>query len=176
VDPLLASLLLDLSNLSDEQAEELTYNEYIRHYMDRETREGIRGERQTHDGQPVIFYEDRFEHAFFTSAYKTSRQYHKGKFVRIRGARVRWIGQVIKGNINGVECWKICRPVRYHSPDTTAARLYILWDENYLVWLEPLARGRWWFSTAYVASGGRPYIRKITANGACFWRKKISRD
>jgi hypothetical protein len=176
VDPALASLLLDLTGLSDEEAEELTHQESIRFYLDRKTQRGMIGEHPTHDGQPVIFYEDRFDHAFYTSAYKASRQYHKGKFVRNRAARVRWIGEIIQGNIRGTECWKISRPARYHSVTSLAARLYVLWDENYLVWLEPLPMQRWWFSTAYVADRGRGYIHRILANGTCFWRKKLSRD
>jgi hypothetical protein len=176
VNSKLASLLLDLSGLSDEKAEELTYREYIKLYTDREMHSGRIGLRKTHDGKDVIFYEDRFEHAFFTSAYKTSRQYNKGKLDRVRASRLPWIGQIIEGNIPGTECWKICRAGRYHSGASTTARLYVLWDQNYLVWLEPQGEGAWWFSTAYVATGGRKYIRNITANGSCFWRKKISRD
>lgn len=176
MNPILASLLLDLSSLSDAEAEELTYQEYIKLYTDRKTHRGMVGERQTHDGEPVIFYEDRFEHAFFASAHKTSRQYAKDEFQRDRASRVHWIGQIIQGNVVGTECWRIAPSHRYHSNLKIPARLYILREENYLVWLEPREKGRWWFSTAYVANRGKAYIRRITAQGSCFWRKKTPRD
>jgi hypothetical protein len=171
LNPVLASLLLDLRGLSDEEALELTYQEYVGLYMDRKTDKGMVGIRKTNDGQSVIFYQDRFEHAFFTSAHRTSRQYAKDKFQIDRAARVRWIGQVIEGNIPGTECWYISSTQRYHSNSGTPARLYVLWDEKYLVWLEPW-RKDWWFSIAYVATRGKAYIANIVARGAFFWRKK----
>ena len=42
--PILASLLLDLEDLSDEEALELTYEEYVRLYMDHKTPAGLIGE------------------------------------------------------------------------------------------------------------------------------------
>lgn len=104
MNPVLASLLLDLAGLSDEEAEELTYQEYVKLYMDRQTRRGMIGERQTHDGEPVIFYEDRFHHAFFTASDKITRPYAKNRFDRVRASRVRWIGGIIRGNIDGTSC------------------------------------------------------------------------
>lgn len=175
MNPTLASLLLDLRGLSDKDAEELTRREYIKLYLDRRTRTGIVGRRQTHDNEPVMFYEDRFDHAFFTSAHKTSRQYSKDEFQRDRARRVRWIGQIIRGNIDGTECWWIPDPDRRDSSGKIIGkRLYVLWSENYIIWVEPLQSGKWKFSSAYWAS--KQYIRQITRKGTCFWRKKASRD
>lgn len=175
MDHLLASLLLDFAKLSDEEAEATAYEEYLAFYMDRETPKGMKGVRKTHDGEEVLFFEDRFDHAFFTSAYKTSRQYHKGKFVRYRGMRVRWIGEIVRGNIDGSECWWIPDPDRRDSAgQIIVRRLYVLWHENYIIWVDPLETGKWKFSSAYWAS--KQYIRQITSRGTCFWRKKISRD
>jgi len=176
VNPNLASLLLDLSGLSDEEAEEVTYQEYIKLYTDQKTHGGRIGLRKTHDGEEVIFFEDRFGHAFFTSAQKTSRQYAKDEFQRNRASRVRWIGPIIQGDIGDTECWRIFPHQRYHSNTNMPSRLYILWDEKYLVWLEPRKSGSWWFSSAYVAERGKNYISDITRNGICFWRNKIPRD
>ena len=89
----LSSLLLDLSNLSDEEAEEKTFQEYIRLYMDRETHKGKIGVRKTHDGEDVIFYEDRFTHAFYTSLEGLYSQFKKDKFDKERAVRIRWIGK-----------------------------------------------------------------------------------
>lgn len=171
----LASLLLDLNGLSDTEAEDLAYQEYIKVYMDRETRKGMIGVRKVHDGEDVIFTEWRFEHAFFESAYKTSRKYNKGKFSRKRAARIRWIGQIIAGNIDGCECYQISDFNRRDSSGRIMVkRLYVLWEESYLVWLEPHQESGWWFSSAYIETKGRRYIkRNITARGV---GKKISRD
>ena len=176
MDPTLASLLLDLNGLSDDEAEALTYEEYIRLYMDRKTHRGMVGEHRTHDDEAVVFYEDRFEHAFFSSSHGARRRYVKDKFQRNRGSRVGWIGPVIQGDICGTECWRIAPIGHYHSDAKKPARLYILWEENYLVWLEPRRNGEWWFSTAYVAERGKTYIRNITNRGVRSWRKTKSRD
>lgn len=165
MDPILALLLLDLSGLPDAEAEEKTYREYIGLYMDRKTHRGMMGELRTHDDERVMFYEDRFYHAFFTTIDKISRPYNKAKFDRVQGSRVRWIGEVIKGNIDGTTCWYIS-----HSPVSIVKRLYVVWDEYYLVWLNPRKEGGWKFSSAYVAD--YRYIRRKTREGICFWRKK----
>lgn len=168
----LKSLLLDLSGLSDEQARIKTCEEYNRLYMDRHTYTCMIGERKTHDNQTVIFYEDRFEHAFNTSIEGAYSQLKKDKFDRNRAVRVRWIDEVIQGNIQGIEYYHI--PTGHHRDRLgriRIKRLYVLWEENYIVWLEPRKENEWKFSSAYVANKG--YIRKITRGYFC---KKISRD
>jgi len=172
VDIVLASLLLDLSNLSDKEAEEKTFQEYVRLYTDRETYKGMIGVRKTHDGEDVIFYEWRFDHAFFESAYKTSRKYNKGKFAMHRATRIQWIGEIISGNVDGCEFCDFPNSDRRDSSGRIIIqRIYIVREENYIIWLEPHQKGGWWFSTAYVANEG--YIRRITKGCHC---KKISRD
>ena len=175
MNPALASLLLDLNSFSDEEAEEKTYDEYLKLYTDHETHKGRVGLHKTHDGDDVLFYEWRFDHAFYESAYKTSRKYNKGKFARKRAARIRWIGEIIKGNVNGCECCDMPHPNRRDSSGRIMLqRVYVLWEENYLIWLEPHRSGGWWFSSAYVETKGRSYIRRnIISRG---WRKKVSRD
>ena len=128
------------------------------------------GERRTHDGQAAIFYEDRFDHAFFTSVDRTSRQFNKGRFDRLRGARVNWIGKMIAGEIENTECWLIPP----EAPGGNPSRLYVLWEEAYVVWLLPRKDGGWRFSTAYVSS--RNDLRRKTRYGRLMWRKKIPCD
>jgi hypothetical protein len=165
VDPVLSSLLLDLTSLSDEEAERVTYQEYVKLYMDRRTHREMIGERRTHDGKAAVFYSDRFDHAFFTTSHRISRPRAKDKFDRNRASRVRWIGKVIEGEIANTECWCVV------DPDTSARkRLYVLWDEHYLIWLNPRRQGGWKFSSAYTADRG--YIRSKTKQGTCIWRKK----
>jgi len=164
VDPILSSLLLDLTGLSDEEAEKVTYQEYVKLYMDRETHGGMRGERITHDGASVTFYADRFWHAFFTTHDKAQHPYDKTKLDRTRAARVRWIENVIGGKIPGTSCWFL--PA---LPGGVAKRLYVLWNECYLIWLNAANRGGWKFSSAYTADRG--YIRRKIKNAHSEWRK-----
>ncbi len=174
MNEILSSLLLDLTGLSDHEAEDLTFQEYERLYLDHETRKGMVGELKMHDGGSVTFSEWRFEHAFFTSAYKTTRQYNKAKFDRRRAERVRWIGEIIRGNIKDVEYCHIPDPKRYdRSGKIMMQRLYVLWEENYLIWLEPSKAHGWWFSSAYIETKGKSRIRDIIRGCVC---KKISRD
>ncbi len=175
MDPVLSSLLLNLNGLSDEDAEQKTFDEYVKLYLNKTTHKGMIGIHKTHDNEDILFYEWRFDHAFFESAYKTSRKYNKDKFDRIRAVRVRWIGKIIEGSINGCEFCDIPSPNRRDSTGKfLRQRVYILWEENYLVWLEPRNFGGWWFSSAYVESRGRRYIKSnIISRGM---RKKISRD
>jgi len=171
LNEVLSSLLLDLTGLSDTEAEDLTFQEYGRLYLDHETRKGMVGELQTHDGEPVTFYEDRFYHAFFTTFDKVIRPHNKGLFDRSRAVRVSWIGEIIAGNVEGTECYHISSNTHSRFQAAIMKRLYVLPGERYVVWLEPLKRGGWKFSTAYLA--GNRDIRRITKGG---WRKKISRD
>ena len=101
----LASLLIDLSETSDEEANRLVFEKYVELYLDATTASCRVGVRETHDGEPVVFFEDRFDHAFFTSGQKTSRPYAKDRFDRRRGERVAWIGPVIAGTIEGSACY-----------------------------------------------------------------------
>lgn len=165
MNPTLAALLLDLTGLSDEEAEDKIYQEYVRLYMDRKTRSGMIGELKTHDGESVTFYEDRFDHAFFTSVDRVLRPHNKGKFDKMRGERVRWIGRVIQGEIRGTSCWYFPP-----APGGVAKRLYVLCDECYLIWLNAAKRGGWKFSSAYTAN--RSYIRRKIKGSYFVWRKE----
>jgi len=173
----LRSLLENIDGLSDQEAEEHIRGLYIELYTDKKTGSGRRGERLTHDNQPVYFYEDRFGHAFRTSSDRASRLYAKDRFDRKRGERVRWIGQVIRGNISGAECW-VCPPEGggYRGPLLKRpGRLYILWDEQYAVFLNAAGKGdAWKFSTAYLT--GRGHLRRYTSEARLIWRKELPRD
>ncbi len=177
MNPKLASLLLDLNCLSDEEAIEFTRRIYLGLYTDTDTFKGKRGEIEIHDGQTVVFFEDRFKHAFFTSAYKTLRPYNKDAFVRQRAQRIHWIKAALLGQIDGVEGWHLPSGRFDSSGNPIFKRLYILWEENYLIWLEFLTgQQKWKFSSAYVESKGKRRIRELAKMGTCFWRNKISRD
>ena len=163
----LASLLIDLSETSDEEANRLVFEKYVELYLDATTASCRVGVRETHDGEPVVFFEDRFDHAFA----KTVAWCRKGPFDRLRGERVAWIGPVIAGEIEGTECWLL--PPKNGRRDLQGRRpnrAYIVHAEAYVVWLTPRVDGRWRFSTAYVA--GYSDIRRYRREGRRLWAHK----
>ncbi len=173
----LRSLLVDLSCLSDEDAEQTVLELYLELYTSKETHRGRVGELLTHDNQKVVFFEDRFYHAFRTSPDKINRPYGKLEFDRKRGERVRWIGELIEGKVYESECWHH-HPYRHGSGSSgnrpRAHRLYVYWPERYVVWLIPRKEKEWRFSTAHVAS--RRHLREYTENAVQIWTKKAPRD
>ena len=143
----------------------MVYQEYVHLYLNRETHSGKVGEIKTHDGESVMFYEDRFDHAFFTTDDRILRPHGKTKFDRSRGERVRWIGRIIQGAIVRTSCWHV-PPV----PGAVAKRLYVLFDEGYLIWLNASKKGAWKFSSAYMAN--LSYIRRKVKGAYFLWRKE----
>jgi hypothetical protein len=120
----------------------------------------------THDGTTVRVFSDNFEHAFRTSSDWYAQKYAKDKLDKERVVRVRWIEPVVAGAVRRSACWSV-RDVDRRRPNR---RLYLVWDENYVVWLQPTNDGSWKFSTAYRA---RDYeIRKYTDNGTKIWRRE----
>ncbi len=107
----------------------------------------FRGEVPMYQGGKVIFFEDRFDHAFFTSPDRARRAYSKAKLARDRIERMAWIGAMIRGAIPGVECWEVVpHQGRQHPRD----RALVLWQPGYVVWLWPTnAEGVFKFSSAY---------------------------
>src|SRR5436309_1821513 len=141
----LNSLLLAVEGLDETGVESLGREEYERLYIQGEHR----GEVALHNGGIAVFYRDRFHHAFRTSADRARRQFAKDKVAVERVARMRWIGEILRGRIPGTECWHV-RPLsgRNHPLD----RLYVLWEAAYVVWLWPTRiENAWRLSSAYPA-------------------------
>lgn len=167
MDDFLASLLIDLSDVTDDEAWRCTFDTYGKLYLDRGTTPRRTGATRTHDGEKVVFFEDRFVHAFS----ETVGWYQKGKFDPQRGSRVAWIGPVIQGRVSDTECWLV--PPKNggrRGPNRRPNRAYIVRSELYVVWLEPLGSGDWKFSSAYVAGPGD--IRRYGRDGRLFWAQK----
>lgn len=60
---------------------------------------------------------------------------------------------MIRGKIEGAEYCHIPKGgQRDRHGRIRIKRLYILWEENYIIWLEPTIEGAWKFSSAYVAT------------------------
>jgi hypothetical protein len=101
------------------------------------------GKHKTHDGEDIYFWPDRFDHAFYKKKSKASRR--KEMIDNGRVERLRWIKEIVTGNVPHFECWLVDQTPRPEN------RLYIVSDELYVVWLEQRDAGGWKFSTAYPA-------------------------
>lgn len=121
----------------------------------------------THDGQLVIFHKDRFDHAFYTSKDRARRPYDKDVVDMKRVIRARWIHALITGGVANSECWEC--PSKETGRREPPDRLYIIWDEGYVIWLHPRSEGGWRFSTAYCAPIAE--IKKYCQGGKKIWKK-----
>lgn len=153
----LTSLLLDLSGLDDAQAEQLGRAEFKSLYIP----QGTRGALTAYDGSQIVFFEDQFDHAFFTTSDRYRHEFAKNVLARDRVARVRWIGPILRGEVPNTQCWESLR-----SPGTgQIKRLCIASAELYVIWLDARSDGGWRFSTAYVAraaqASGYMYGKKV---------------
>ena len=156
----LGGLLLDLGGMGDDDIEALARDWYDRLYVT----SGQCGFHTCHDGEEVVFWRDRFEHAFFTSSNWARYPDRKDRLARDRIERIRWIGEVIAGRVPGSACWEVPSPTGRRRPPN---RLYLVSSERYVVWLEPRMRGGWKFSSAYVAQPRQ--LRNYCAGGRRIW-------
>ena len=99
----LQSLLMNLNGLDDARVERLGRAEFRRLYVPN----GGRGTLRACDGSEVVFFEDRFDHAFFTTTDRYRRPYAKNIVSRDRIARVAWIGPVLRGEAANTQCWEL---------------------------------------------------------------------
>jgi hypothetical protein len=150
----LDGLLLDLTGLTDDEAKELARAKYRELYLNR----GRIGLYTAHDGESVIFYENQFEHAFFSNQDRGRfATFEKNVFARERVERIRWIGPLIGGEIPGSACWLVPREGVGYSPQ----RLYIIEANPYVAWVKPKEtepKG-WSFVSAYPTYGR--YLRDL---------------
>jgi hypothetical protein len=128
---------------SDAEVEAMAEELFCQTYCDG----GFRGELDMHGGGKVVFFNDRFHHAFHTSYDRARNPYSKAKLALDRIERMRWIGAMISGEIPGTECWEIPpKTGRQHPRD----RVLVIWNPGYVVWLWPQRNeGEWKFSSAY---------------------------
>jgi hypothetical protein len=163
----LQEVLLDFSQVRDDDLAANGEQAYRENYLNR----GKFGVHTCHDGGEVIFHEDRFGHAFFDKPNRWSLTKSRDIPDESRLERMRWIGALIRGEVANSECWEVPSPTgRRRAPN----RLYIIWEEKYVVWLEPRQNGGWKFSTAYVKTRGT--IRDYCRGGGKIWAKKPPRD
>ncbi len=155
----LTELLVDLEDLSDDEAEERGRELYAELYLTK----GRVGVLSLHKGGEVVFFEDRYYHAFRTSSDRIRNPYSKAKVARDRIERIRWIKAILEGDVPKTECWL----VPSQSGRRTRDRLYVVWENRYVIWLSPRNDGGWKFSSCYSAT--RQDIRRYTQQGAKIW-------
>lgn len=149
VDP--EDLLLDLSGKTDDEAASFGERQYRELYLQR----GRTGSLQAHDGEIVIFFEDRYHHAFHTSHNRAKHAYSKAKVATDRIERLAWVGPMIEGRFPDFECWEV--PLKVPEEGFRCfpgKRLYVSWSRGYLIWLEPLRKGGFKFSSCYCVPSG----------------------
>lgn len=160
--------MLDFSQVEDEDLAAKGREAYRNLYLNK----GKVGVHLSHDQEDVVFHEDRFDHAFYAKRDKWSLAKDRSMPDESRLERMPWIGPLIAGAIEGSEAWEVPSPTGRRRPPN---RLYILWDEKYVVWLEPRCEGGWKFSSAYVKTRGQ--IRDHCRGGTKIWEKrKVPRD
>lgn len=137
--------VLQLDGLSDpEEIFEYGKTIYAKEFLNQSD---IRGELQIHDGAKVVFFADRYDHAFRTSYDRARFAHDKSKVAIDRIERMLWIKELISKARTKVVCKEKTPPPRWK-------RAYYCHESNYVVWLEPLQLqgGRpigWRFSSAY---------------------------
>src|SRR5258707_15231707 len=95
-------LLLDLSQIHDDDLEEFALQKYRELFIDANGR----GQHECHDGETVIFWETRCFHALHTP--KEWRQTAEKQILDTsRLARLPWVLPLIKGDMPNSECWLI---------------------------------------------------------------------
>jgi len=169
----LDALLFDLTGLSDEEARELARARYKELYLNR----GRIGLHTAHDGEPVIFYETQFDHAFFSDKDRGRYQsFEKKLLARERVERMRWIGPLIAGKIPGSACWLVPREGVGYSPQ----RLYIIEAIPYVAWVKPKETDPkgWSFVSAYPTYGAylRDQLRKNRGSRRIHLVPKVSSE
>ena len=121
------------------------------------------GELQAHDSSLVLFHEDRFEHAFFTSSNRTQFPKKKDVLDRKRVERIRWIKPIIEGRVKKTACYLLID----RDQGNRHRRLYLAQDHLFVIWLEPRQESGWNFSSAYTAM--TMDVRRYCKSGKRIW-------
>ena len=162
----LERLRVDLSSFTDEGAYKWAESVYLKDFMSRSGRSGM---HKAHDGEEVTFFNDRCFHAFRTSHDRARHPYSKKKVARDRIERINWIRLIIEGNVAGIECWEVPLKVPEEGyRNFPGKRLYVYWEAGYIVWLEPLKKGGFKFSSSYVLP--EKEIKRYIDRGRIVWR------
>jgi len=125
------------------------------------------GSWSTHDGQPVIFTQDRYLHGFRTAGnHHVDLINNKNVVARDRIVRIQWIGAIISGKIANCECWEVRQINGNPNPPD---RLYINWSVSYGIYLWKLDSGIFKFSTAFSRRNSTWREKIKDASGTKIW-------
>lgn len=149
-------LLVDLSEVPESDLEVFARNLYGELYIN----SGNYGLHKCHDGEDVKFWASRFDHAFFAP-----KNWHlttqKQILDKRRVERMKWIGELICGNVPNSACWLV--------EQSLIKRLYTIAPKGYMVWLELHREGFWTFSTSYTADTAT--VHRTTRGNKRIWKK-----
>jgi hypothetical protein len=156
-------MMVSLGDATDGVAHECGRNLYGDLYLP----QGGYGVYATHDGEPLIFHARQFEHAFFTTSDKLCFPERKDVLRRGSIERIRWILPLLSGKVCGSACFEVPSPTGRRRPPN---RLYAVYAQPFVVWLEPRQNGGWRFSSAYPLSIEE--IHKYSRGGrtVCKWK------
>lgn len=93
----LNDLTVSINGLEIAEIEDLARRLYREIYVT----SGRYGVFEAHDGESVYFWEDRFEHAFYTSSNRIRYPDRKDRLDLERVKRMRWIKEIIRGEYLG---------------------------------------------------------------------------
>ena len=135
---------ISLKGTSDDEIFEFGRNVYSTTYLNQTQQ---RGELKSHDNQTIVFFADRYDHAFRTSPDRARRAYDKSKVALDRIERIIWIKEILQKHGEKIVCKEQTPPPRWK-------RAYYCYENNYVVWLEPMRiidgyPSCWKFSSAY---------------------------
>jgi hypothetical protein len=159
----LKGMLLDLSGMGRQEIERLGSDLYRQLYLNK----GKVGVHRTHDGQDLVFHSDAFDHAFYTSSDRRCHPDLKDVLRTGSVERIRWIGHVVSGCVQGSACFEVPSPTGRERPPN---RFYAVFETPYVVWLEPRQNGGWKFKSAYPLSIEE--IRRYQRGGRTVWKSK----
>jgi len=159
----LNSILLPFGDISPEEA----FDEGRKLYAEMFSIKGIRGTIQTWHGEEVVFFADRYDHAFKTSPDRARRAYSKAKVSVPRIERMPWIKEILEGRVPDTEC--------RHVPNDSGAweppnYLVLAWEYSYIIWLNGLRNGSWKFSSAYPTT--TEDMRRYTKISSTIWKRE----
>lgn len=159
----LNSLLLSFDGLSSEAA----FEEGRKIYMEIFAVRGSRGRLFMEDGAEIVFYADRYDHAFRTSSDRARRAYSKSEVAIPRIERIRWIREILEGRVPNTECRHVPNESQKWEPPK---HVVLAWDYSYIIWLNGLRDGAWRFSSAYPST--TEDMRRYTKISKTVWKKE----
>ena len=131
----------------------LTIEEYREHYIQNYCSDAI----VTHQGLPVYFYPERFDHAFYKNSNRRVRD--KSVFCQERAERIDWISEVLRDpNITIYAGWDSGK-----KRNDFNSRVSLITPDGYVVVIRKINDSKAKFVTAYVVDD-QSVVPKVQSN------------